>query len=246
MPARTRALALVASTVLFGALAPSPGGAQEADPASADAAPVEGSPGETGATRRPVRGYLQLGWRVMGLAEHVGHGPDLGFGAVLYDVVKIGFVTFQRPGPINPSTFDYDLPDGSYKGQTSLTLRSDGSFLGLAVTPYVELPVLAGLRLELPVAFGYGAFGFYLTGDDRDTPDGRRVSEWEDELLDGGDASGGLALDVGLRVAFGLPGVENLKPYAAFQYTRIFGYDATLRSSYDGPSGSVGVLIETP
>jgi len=111
MPARTRALALVASTVLFGALAPSPGGAQEADPASADAAPVEGSPGETGATRRPVRGYLQLGWRVMGLAEHVGHGPDLGFGAVLYDVVKIGFVTFQRPGPINPSTFDYDLPE---------------------------------------------------------------------------------------------------------------------------------------
>ncbi len=53
---------------------------------------------------------------------------------------------------------------------------------------------------------GYGGFGFYLHGDDRKTPDGRRVSEWEDELLDGRDAdANNLVLDVGMRVAYRSP-----------------------------------------
>lgn len=195
--------------------------------------------------RRPVRGYLELGWRVFGLADHVSHGPEYGFGVVLFDAVKVGVGGFARPGPINPATFSYDLPEGDYRGQTTLTLRSDGALIGLQVVPFVDLPWLAGVRLELPVIVGSGAFGFYLTGDDRETPDGRRVSEWENELLDGQDAGAGLGLDVGLRVAFGLPSTDIVKPYAAFHWTTVIGYEATVRDDYDGPSGAIGVLIET-
>ncbi|HJK99727.1 MAG TPA: hypothetical protein RMF84_21040 [Polyangiaceae bacterium LLY-WYZ-14_1] len=220
--------------------------------ASAEDAPASGdgearAASENGAGRRPLRGYLQLGWRGMGLADHASHGPEVGFGAVLFDVVKVGFFSLARPGPLNPRTFDLDLPAGeTYRGRSTVPLRSDGSVLGLAITPFIDLPVAEGVRLELPLAVGYGAFGFYLTGDDRQTPDGRRVSEWEDELLAGRDASGGLAIDLGGRVAFGLPGTDVLRPYVALHHTWIVGYDAALRSSYDGLSGALGLLIETP
>jgi len=182
--------------------------------------------------------FVDIGWRVMGLADHVSHGPDFQVGVRLWDHLKIGIAGFARPGSINPKTFRYSLPAGeTYRGQSELELRSDGAVVGLLVAPTFRV---RRLNIELPVLVGFGAFGFYLTGDDRDTPDGERVSVWENQLLDGRDSSGGLTLDVGIRLSVDTR-LPYLRPFVGFHYTRVFGYDAALASSYDGFSGVVGV-----
>ncbi len=194
--------------------------------------------------RPVVAPYAHLGWRVMGLGDHVSHGPAFELGIILKDHLKLGIGGFSRPGPMNPRTFRIDLPEGqSYRGQDSLELRSDGAVVGLLVAPRVRLPGRASrVTLEAPLLVGFGGFGFYLTGDDRRTPDGRRVSEWEDELLDGRDASAGIALDAGVRVAIDLH-EEWLRLTAGLHYTTVVGYDAFVRDSYDGFSGSLGLEI---
>jgi len=184
--------------------------------------------------------YVDLGWRVMGLADHVSHGPDFQAGVRLWDHLKIGLAGFARPGPINPRTFRHELPAGeTYRGQSSLDLRSDGAVVGLVVAPTFRI---RRLNIEIPVLVGFGAFGFYLTGDDRETPDGERVSTWENALLDGADSSGGITLDVGLRLSVDTR-LPYVRPFVGLHYTRVFGYDATLASSYDGFSGVVGVAF---
>ncbi|MEM9069210.1 MAG: hypothetical protein AAGE52_11920 [Myxococcota bacterium] len=184
--------------------------------------------------------FVGLDWRVMGLSDHVSHGPGFQVGALLFGHFKVGIAGFMRPGPINPRTFELDLEGGSYRGQERLDLRSDGSVVGLLLAPRFGLG--EWLDLEIPVLLGFGAFGFYLTDDDRDTPDGRRVSEWEDELLDGADASEGFAIDVGLRVSFKTR-QSWLRPYLGVHYSWIVGYDATLRGNYDGISGVFGIEV---
>ncbi len=184
--------------------------------------------------------FVDIGWRVMGLADHVSHGPDFQLGVRLWDHLKIGVAGFARPGPINPKTFRHELSDGeTYRGQDALDLRSDGAVVGLLVAPTFRI---RRLNVELPVLVGFGAFGFYLTGRNRETPDGDRVSVWEDRLLDGKDSSGGLTLDVGLRVAVDTR-LPYLRPFVGLHYTQVFGYDATLASSYRGFSGVVGVAF---
>ena len=184
--------------------------------------------------------YLRIGWRVMGLADHVSHGPEVAAGVLLWNHLELGIGGFARPGPINPATFQADLGGGSYRGQDELTLRSDGALIGLLVGFRFQFPGVNWLDVEVPVIVGLGAFGFYLHGDDRDTPDGRRVSEWENELFDGRDSSAGLGVDVGLRLAIHTP-LPWLNVSAGVHYTHVVGYDSLLASDYGGFSGSLGV-----
>jgi len=184
--------------------------------------------------------FLDIGWRVLGLADHVSHGPDFQVGVRLWDHLKIGVAGFARPGPINPRSFRHDLPAGeTYRGQSSLDLRSDGSVVGLLVAPTFRV---RRLNVEIPVLVGFGAFGFYLTGDDRETPDGDRVSTWENRLMDEADSGAGIALDVGIRLSIDTR-LPYVRPFVGLHYTRLFGYDALLASSYDGFSGVVGVAF---
>ncbi len=185
--------------------------------------------------------YLRLGWRVMGLADHVSHGPEFALGAVLFDHLELGIAGFARPGPINRATFDVPLEGEPYRGQNTVSLRSDGALVGLMVGFRTHLGV-DWLELEVPVMVGLGAFGFYLTDDDRETPDGRRVSEWEDELFDGRDAAGGIMIDAGLRLAVTTP-LRWLKVSAGVQYSHLFGYDAFVTSDYSGFSGSLALEV---
>ena len=85
------------------------------------------------------------------------------------------------------------------------------------------------MSVELPLAIGQAAFGFYLPAKDRVTPDGRRVSAWENELFGG------------IKVAVKLPSAEWLAPYVALRYTWSLGFDTLVRSSYDGPSAALGL-----
>jgi hypothetical protein len=187
--------------------------------------------------------FVGIDWRVNGLADHVSHGPGFQLGALLFrGHLKVGIAGFSRPGPLNPATFRVELEDTTYRGQSTLDLRSDGGVVGLFVAPRFTMPGLPWLDVELPILVGQGAFGFYLHGEDRETPDGRRVSAWENELLDGKDSSFGIAVDVGLRLSFRTP-TSWLRPYVGVHYTNVIGYDAFVRGDYSGFGGVAGVEV---
>lgn len=66
-----------------------------------------------------------------------------------------------------------------------------------------------------------------MKGENRTTPNGRRVSVWEDELQQGTDADVGWASEVGLQ-AFYQPvtALPMLRISGAVVYTNTFGYQS--------------------
>lgn len=193
----------------------------------------------------PVGGFVDLEWRVLGLAEHVSHGPAFAAGVTfLNGLLRLGVGALGRPGPINPATFDVSLADGkTYKGKRDLALKSDGAMVGVHVGLSLPLPFYEPLSLQVPLTVGYGGFGFYLHGEDRDTPDGRRVSEWENELFDGKDSFLGVVIDTGLRLGYQPESVRWLRPYAGVSFTMVPNYDTFVRDDYLGFGGVVGLEI---
>lgn len=187
---------------------------------------------------RKVGAFVDLEWRGMVLADHLSHGPGFAFGATLLgDHLRVGLSGYARPGPINPATFPVAV---NYKGEGAVAFRSDGGVAGLVVAP--GMPLAGGaLRMDLPVMAGYGGFGFYLHGEDRKTPDGRKPSAWENELLDARDSRFGLGLDAGVRLAWAA--AEHVEPYLAVRWSAILAYDTYVRSSYGGPSVGLGLSV---
>lgn len=193
----------------------------------------------------PVGGFVDLEWRAMGLAEHFSHGPAFAAGLTLLGGrIRLGVGGMSRPGPLNPATFDVTLPEGkTYRGKRTLDLKSDGAMAGVHVGFSFRMPFLEALAIQVPITVGYGGFGFYLHGDDRDTPDGRRVSAWENELFEGKDSFLGVVVDTGLRVGWQLPGAPWLRPYAGLSFTIVPGFETVVRDGYLGLGGVLGVEI---
>jgi hypothetical protein len=206
----------------------------ESEPHTPDAAPPE-----------PLVGmFIDLEWRVMGVGAHVSHGSAFAAGASFFDgALRLGVGGLSRPGPFNSKTFDVTIPEGrTYKGKTVLSLRNDGGMAGLHVGLSVDAP-LDGFAVDLPLTVGYGGFGYYLSGLDRETPDGRRVSEWEDELFDGKDSHLGIVVDAGLRIRYCMKSLPWVAPYAGAAYTLVPGFRTIVRDDYAGFSGVLGVEV---
>ncbi len=139
--------------------------------------------------------------------------------------LKTGFFYYGRSGPINPQTYTLNLPEGTdYNGKTSLDLRADHGAFGLFVSPVVSLG--SDWQLEVPLMFGQLGAGFYLVGEDRITPDGRRVSEWEDELMGETDAGFGWLLEGGVRISRALPTAANIRVGGGLHYSHTIGYQS--------------------
>lgn len=182
---------------------------------------------------------VDLEWRGNAYADHLSHGPGVALSwGMLGDHLRVGLAGFARPGPINPATFTLEL-DTPYNGKNALELRSDGGAMGLLVQPGTA--VGRGLRLDVPVMLGYGGYGFYLTGEDRETPDGALPSVWEDALMDGRDSAFGLVVDGGLRLTART--AHTIQPYVTVRGTTVLGYDAYLADGYAGASVGVGVTV---
>ncbi|MEO0604875.1 MAG: hypothetical protein AAF211_25815 [Myxococcota bacterium] len=182
---------------------------------------------------------VDVEWRALYLAGHLSHGPSVGAGVgILDDHLRLGVSGYARPGPINPVTFELPV-DEPYRGEDVLNLRSDGAVFGVYLAPGFDLS--ERVRIDLPAMVGFGGFGFYLVGDDRETPDGDLPSVWEDRLMDGRDSSLGLGADVGLRFTFAAS--EHARPYVAVRYSTIFGYDAFLQPDYGGVSLGAGLSV---
>ncbi len=190
--------------------------------------------------------FVASEWRALGLAEHLSHGPAFSAGVSLFGRhLKLGLVAVTRPGALNGETFPTSTVNGaSYRGRQRFELRSDGGFIGLLVAPTFELPFAPRVSVELPFAVGQGAYGFYLPSKDRVTPDGRRVSEWENELFGGKDSSPAIGIEAGLKVGVRLPFAEWIAPYGALRYSWSLGFDTLVKSSYDGPSAALGLEMQ--
>lgn len=193
----------------------------------------------------PVGGFVDLEWRVLGLADHVSHGPAFAAGVSFLDgLLRLGIGALGRPGPINPATFDVRLPGGkTYKGRRDLDLKSDGAMVGVHVGLSLPLPFYEPLSIQVPLTVGYGGFGFYLHGEDRETPDGRRVSEWENELFDDKDSFLGVVVDTGLRLGYQPERVPWLRPYAGLCFTVVPNYETFVRDDYLGFGGVLGIEL---
>jgi hypothetical protein len=194
---------------------------------------------------RAIGAFVGTEWRAMALAGHASHGPGFQAGVtLLHGHLKLGLTGVGRPGPINPATFEAMASGGqTYKGKSTLSLRSDGNYIGLFVAPVLDVPGVPWLRVELPMSVGQAAYGFYLSGDDRETPDGRRVSAWENELLDGRDSSFAVGAEVGVQVTARLPSVPGMEPYLAAHWAFTLGYDAYVTDDYGGPSVALGMQL---
>ncbi len=167
----------------------------------------------------------------MFLDDHIGNAVGVNFGiTTISGKLDIGIRYYGRSGPINESQeYELVLPEGkTYKGQSTLFLGADHGYIGLEAA--YNLPLKDDrLLIRFPISFGQVGAGFYLKGNDRVTPDGRRVSEWEDDLQDGTDAGFGLASEVGVHVFYQLfASINNLRIGGGINYTNTYSYTSFL------------------
>ena len=175
--------------------------------------------------------YFQPEYSAMFLGDHVGNAVGIGIGITTKNRKwDIGIRTYGRSGPINTGQlYDLVLEDGvTYKGKSVLQVANDHGYLGLEIAYNLRLNSERVL-LRFPVSFGQFGAGFYLLGDDRITPDGRRVNEWEDELQGSNDAGFGLLSEFGGQVIYQvMPNNRHLNLFAGVTYTNTYGYSSFL------------------
>ncbi len=170
----------------------------------------------------------KIGWFItpevgaMFLDNSIGKTVGTSFGLTFWkERIKVGIMGYGRPGPLNSTTFDVTpYQNQTYKGQSTLKLRSDWGLIGGFIAPTFKINKL---EIDIPISYGVGIGGFYLHGDDRKTPDGARVSVWEDKLFDGEDASAGGWTEFGARVFFPTKN-KGVKWGAGVHYTIISGW----------------------
>jgi hypothetical protein len=167
---------------------------------------------------------------VLFLEDHTGNSVGASFGIKVWkNRLKLGIHAYGRSGPINPKTFTIEAHDGqSYKGSSTLTLRADWSTVGVLIAPTFKIKKM---EIDVPIYYGLGAGGFYLFGDDRNTPDGARVSAWENKLMNGEDASAGSWLELGVRGFFPTR-IKGIQVGAGIHCTMIQGW-----TTFYDPSG---------
>lgn len=164
--------------------------------------------------------------------DHVGWTSGASAGTYLFkNRLKLGIYTYGRSGPINSYTFSVTPVNGqTYKGASTISLRADHVAFGVLIAPTFKV---GRWQLDVPFSAGSVGAGFYLNGTDRETPDGSRVSVWEDRLMDGRDAAGGTFLEGGLRAW-----LPSKNPHVlwgvAVHYTTVQGW-----STYVDPTGAL-------
>ncbi len=178
----------------------------------------------------------RIGWFItpeigaMFLEDHIGNSVGASFGMKIWkNRLKVGINAYGRSGPINPKTFTVEAYNGLiYKGSSALTLRADYGTIGLMISPTFKVK---NVEIDVPISYGMGGGGFYLVGDDRNTPDGARVSEWENRLMNGEDAASGSWLEFGVRGFFPAK-IKGIQVGAGVHYSMVQGW-----KTYYDPSG---------
>jgi hypothetical protein len=171
----------------------------------------------------------KIGWFItpevgaMFLDSHIGNTFGGSFGVKVWkNRIKIGIMGYGRPGPTNSATFDLKpINNQTYKGQSTLKVRGDWGTFGLMIAPTFKIK---NVEIDVPISIGGGVGGFYLADDDRITPDGDKVSVWENKLFDGKDAGGGGLTEFGVR-AFFPTNINGVTFGGGVHYTMVSGWE---------------------
>ncbi|MCI4667757.1 MAG: hypothetical protein MRZ79_06315 [Bacteroidia bacterium] len=195
-------------------------------------------------------GQNNVGWfftpefSLMAMDQHLGRAVGFQGGVSLAQRrLNVGIFYYGRSGPINPHEVSFTLPGNqTYKGKGTIDFRADHGAFGVMISPQVEL---GNVKLDVPLLFGQFGAGFYLTGDDRITPDGRRVSDWEDDLLGNADAGFGFILEGGIRARTAINKNKGIEAGIGVHYTHTIGYESTLGGTayYRVPRFSIFFLL---
>jgi len=193
--------------------------------------------------------YFQPEYSAMFLNDHIGNAVGVGIGITTKNRKwDLGVNSYGRSGPINTAQlYDLVLPEGTtYKEKSILKVANDHAFLGLEVAYNLRLKS-DRLMIRFPVSFGQFGAGFYLLDDDRNTPDGRRVNEWEDELQGGKDAGFGLLSEFGSQIIYQIiPDNRHLNLFLGITYTNTYRYSSFLgdKDFYNNKvRGSMGIRV---
>jgi hypothetical protein len=177
----------------------------------------------------------KIGWFItpevgtMFLKNHVGKSVGFAFGFKLWkERLKVGFISYGRSGPINRATFNTKFYNNqTYRGKSTTDVRADWGTFGLLLAPTFKIKKIS---IDVPIMLGGGAGGFYLFGDDRITPDGDRVSVWENKLFNGEDAGFGGLAEIGARV-FLPTKIKGITYCAGLHYTITSGWKTNVDPS---------------
>jgi len=164
--------------------------------------------------------------------DHFGKTLGVSFGVkMLNNHLKVGAQFYGRPGPINSQEYEITPSNGqTYKGKSTLSLRADHGTIGIFLAPVFDLDKV---RIEIPLSAGTMGGGFYLQDEDRKTPDGDRVSVWENRLMDEKDASFSTFYEFGGRVFLPLSN-RNVSMGLGLHYTLTPGWE-----TYADPDGDL-------
>lgn len=147
--------------------------------------------------------YFQPEYSAMFLKDHVGNAVGFNLGIISKNKRwEMGIRYYGRSGPINQhQEFELVLNSGtSYKGKSVLNLGADHGYLGIEMA-YIHT-FSNRLFFRIPISIGQLGAGFYLKDEDRITPDGRRVSEWENELQGNEDAGFSISSEIGTQLFY--------------------------------------------
>jgi hypothetical protein len=193
--------------------------------------------------RPDVAWFLSPSLRVQGTLSQVNAAPAVEVGA-RFAFLKVGFSMLYRSAAWSSQRIPFELPQGlTYKGKSELELGIQHGWFGLMLAPEVYLDDAEQFALEFPVTAGASFLGSPLMGEDRVTPDGRRVSDWENELLSNADFGFGYLFDFGIRARFAPKEVSWLHFVLGGHYSVIGGFDnyAAEKLTLSGPGASIGV-----
>jgi hypothetical protein len=175
--------------------------------------------------------------------DHLGKTVGFQTGvSLLQRRLQAGLFYYGRSGPINSQTYTVDLPEGqSYLGQPSVLVRADHGAFGLILAP--QFPLRNGWTLDIPLNLGQMGAGFYLFGENRLTPDGARVSTWENKLMDSRDAGFSLLFEGGVRIKAPLGKDSGMQAVAGIHYAYAPGWDTFVGGTdfYNLPRVSLGI-----
>lgn len=198
-------------------------------PSFAQSGPVESPPEQGG----------DWGWFIEQSARSFNNLDHIHFGAATHMGARWRWLSFgigsaYRPIDWSSNRRQIPVPNGeTYRGQSTVGVGQQFGYVGLYLSPALEIKAIRGLEIDLPITVGQGFLGTPLAGDDRITPNGERVSEIEDFLTDGEDIAFALGFDIGLRARW-FPFQEKsgqtlgLGFAAGVHLTDFIGYEGTI------------------
>ncbi len=195
---------------------------------------------------RETSWFIEQSARLFTNLGHAHLGATTAFG-VRWKWLSAGLGLGYRPAAWDGTRYPVALPEGeTYRGQSTVFVATQFGFAAAFLMPSFEVAPDLGVSVEFPVFVGFGFLGTPLSGDDRKTPMGERVSTIENRLLNEADLGTALAVDVGARLRWTPRADLGISLLLGVHYTEFVGYGQGFlfnQNDLRSVGGSLGVAF---